>query len=169
MPKLQADIFKLDAAKIDGVNVHHVVVEAAAIAPIKAIFGESPIRLAFKPDAIIATFGPEADQHLKAGLSMKPGPVENFRVNASAKLLAPLVKAIDGPTSEQFDKFRGNDIDRVTILDVRVEGGKALRIRSSAGSILFGSAMFGMSMRAFPPPPVPAPIPPPAPLRPIKP
>jgi hypothetical protein len=127
-PKEMQEMIKLDAATVAGKKVHEIRLPPLP-EPMKTIFGEQPILIAFRPDAVVAAFGEGSAEALLAGLSAKPQPAVQSMADASGRKLVPLVTKIDSEAGKKFKTFLGDEIDRVPIVDMVVEGGSTLKIR----------------------------------------
>jgi hypothetical protein len=88
--------------------------------------------------------------------------------------LVPLVAKIDADAGKRFKTFLADDVDRVTITEMSVEGGSALTVRYGNGlTILTPLLFFARAVPAPGPAPIVAPaaiparplVPPPAPRR----
>jgi hypothetical protein len=164
LPNDARGLFKLDAATFSGVKVH-MIVPPPLPEPVKSLFGDSLIHIAFRPDAAVVAFGDGGHGALAPGLTAKPQPVAQSFVDASGRMLIPLVAKIDADAGKKFKAFVGNELDRVPLLEMAVEGGSVLKVRYGNGlATMFPFVMF-LGQRATGQfqqvQPVPAAIPPP--------
>jgi hypothetical protein len=136
LPKDAQVMLKLDATTVGGVKVHQILLPPLP-EPAKSIFGESTVHIAFRPDGVVVAFGDGTPGILGAGLSAKPQPVAQSFVDASGRMLIPLVSKIDADAGKKFKAFVGNEIDRVPILELAVEGGSTLKVRYGNGLATF--------------------------------
>jgi hypothetical protein len=79
----------LDAAKAGTVSLHKIDVGQDADADFKKRFGTGPAYLAFRDDAVVLAFGPEAESLAKEGASAPAKAAPLLAVRASAARLAP--------------------------------------------------------------------------------
>jgi hypothetical protein len=158
-PKELHDLIKLDAATVGGTKVHQIKVPPINDT-MKAIFGDQPVLLAFRPDAVLAAYGAGAQEALQSGLTAKPQPAMQYRFDVSGRKLIPLVGMIDADAGKKFKTFLGDDIDRVTLAEMAVEGGSALTVRYGNGLAMLTPLMFFARAVAAPAPVVaPAAVP----------
>jgi hypothetical protein len=159
LPMDLRDTIKLDTATVGGTKVHQI-----KLPPLndqaKAIFGEGPVHVAFRPDAVLAAFGEGSLEALQAGLAAKPQPSRQFMLEASGRKLVPLVTTIDAVAGTKFSTFLGEEVDRVPIVEMAVEGGSTLTVRYGNGLASLAPLFF--FARAVPAPaaaPAPAAVP----------
>jgi hypothetical protein len=136
LPKDFQAMFKLDATTVGEGKVHQILLPPLP-EPAKSIVGESTVHIAFRPDRVVVAFGDGAPGILGAGLSAKPQPVAQSFVDASGRMLIPLVSKIDANAGKKFKAFIGSEIDRVPILEMAVEGGSTLKVRYGNGLATF--------------------------------
>jgi hypothetical protein len=132
LPKDAQDMFRLDAGSI-GETKFHAIKLPPLPEPAKSLFGDDSILIVFRPDAVVVGFGKSSMVSLQEGLAAKPQPAPRSFVEASGRKLVPLVTKIDAEAGKKFKAFLGDQIDRVPILDVAVEGGQSLKIRYGNG------------------------------------
>jgi hypothetical protein len=128
LPKEGQEVIKLDALTENGIKVHKIVLPPLPKTA-EAIFGASTVYLAFRPNAILAAFGENALEGLRSGFAAKPQPCDHYMVEAFGRKLVPLVTKIDAEGGKQFKAFLGDDIDRIPIAELVIEGGAALKVR----------------------------------------
>lgn len=170
LPKEARDVIKLGAMTDGGMRVHKVQLPPLP-EPAGAIFGESTVYVAFRPDAVVAAFGEHAVDGLRAAFAAKPQPCIHYMLEASGRKLVPLVTRIDAEAGKKFKSFLGDDVDRVPLAEIAVEGGAALKVRYGNGLTTLLPAMFffavtrdaapfqpGAPVPAVPPPPPPKPL-----------
>ncbi len=126
LPKNDQALFKLDTATVAGVKVHQV---PPAPEPLRPFFGEPTIHVAFGTDRIVIAFGDGALGLLEKGLTAKTQPIPQSYIDVSCRKLVPLVTKIDADVGKKFKAFLGNDLDRIPLLEMAVEGGSALKVR----------------------------------------
>lgn len=125
------DLVKFDVAKIDGVNVHEISVPGELPPAVTKIFGNGPIRVAIRDDAVFLSFGGGTDL-LREAVSAKPRVVPNFLVEANGTKVADLVGQFDPKTGAMLKKLlAGKLAGRVELLRVTSTGGDALTITTS--------------------------------------
>jgi hypothetical protein len=120
---------KLDAEKIGTINVHRFEVTKDFDKRAREMFGEGPLFIAVKPDAVYFTVGENALDVLKEALAAKPTTASIVQLEMSLKRFAALL-AVQQPeaakAAEQVFKTGTSDKVRITL-----QGGKSLKARFS--------------------------------------
>lgn len=128
IPPAEAGKIKLDADSAGDIKIHRV--EFPLDAKAREVFGDNPIFVAFRDDAVFLALGEDALPSLKKGLAGKAGqasPLANFEVSLAR--VAPLLAKND-EQKEIVDKaFKNGDPGTVR---VRLQGGSDLRLSFSA-------------------------------------
>jgi hypothetical protein len=163
LPKEGQEIIKVDAITEGGMKVHKISLPPLP-EPAASIFGDSTFYLTFRPDAVVAAYGANAADGLRAAVAATPKPCVHYMLEGSGQKLVPLVSKFDGDVGKKFKAFIGNDIDRVPLAEVSVEGGSALTVRYGNGLTTLMPAMLFVArvhraadaiQQAVPPPPAP--------------
>jgi hypothetical protein len=132
LPEGDRDRFHLDAEQVGGVKVHRVDVQRDFGDKARQAFGDNPLYLAIRADAVLATLGGDGLGALKEALAAAPAATAPLQLEVSLAKLAPAI-AIDRKDGkgdvakaarEAFGQER--DADRVRLA---LEGGKVLRLR----------------------------------------
>jgi hypothetical protein len=148
-PRQAPGVFKLDAEKVGSVSVHHTNLLAVLQGPVadgvKKVFGDGPVRFAFGPDMLVASFGPDGLALLTDALAMKPLPAPLVDGTLSVKRLLQLITRFD-PASAEEGRTIFDDIDRLTLLRLSADGGPALTVKFTFSALLMPRAS------ALPPP-----------------
>lgn len=97
----------------------------------RKVIGESDLYLAFRGDAIILSFGPDAKNLIKDALKSAPAAGPVFRAEVSASKIASLMaaenpRATEKAAKEAFGKNSGGDTISLT-----VEGGSSLTVKAA--------------------------------------
>jgi hypothetical protein len=116
-----------DAAKVGDVSVHRIDVSGHLDEHAKKLFGaEAELYVAFRPDAVLVTFGQNGLEAMKEAVAMQPQVGPPLMLNAALARLAPLM-AKDNPgavkAAEEAFKRKGSDLVRL-----EAGGGKAARV-----------------------------------------
>ena len=130
MPKDVQALVKLNATKIGDVAVHQIDVHKKADADFKRIFGDNPLFIAFRTDAVIVACGEKGLAAVKEALALQPKAAKPVAVELSVARLAPLDKQFPGfsKAAEQLmAKEKGGDKVLLTL-----EGGNALKLQLDA-------------------------------------
>lgn len=123
-PPAEAAKVKLDAESAGDVKIHRIDAQAGYDAKTKEVFGENPLYVAFRPDAVFVAVGEDALAPLKKALgdrTAEASPALTFEV-ALARL-APLMKK-QGQAKALEGLLKG---DEEGTIRVTVTGGEALR------------------------------------------
>jgi len=130
LPPTERAKVKLDAETIGDVKVHRIDAQGKYDAKAREAFGDNPIFVAFRPDAVIAVVGHDGLAAVKEALMAQPKVTSPARVQFD---VARLVGAFS-KTDAQTDPFRkvftaaGNS----GAVRIAVEGGDALRLSFAA-------------------------------------
>ena len=149
MPKELQARFKLNAEKLDGLEVHRVAcnLPAPGDKPSKEVYGESDLYVIFRDDAVFAAFGENAAGALKEALALKPREAPAVLLELMPERFAALMNIGDPEATKRITELlKGKE--KVRLLTGTVEGGPALRVRYTTDLIallkLSGAArMFG--------------------------
>jgi hypothetical protein len=129
-PGDQAKI-KLDADKAGAAKIHQVEGPKEMPEKHRQTFGEGPIYVAIRDDAVFVAMGDNGLSALKEAVAAKPGTAAPFRFEVALSRLAQAI-AIDrqdttgAVVKAAQDTFKEKDSDHVRIV---VEGGTALKVR----------------------------------------
>jgi len=130
LPEADRAKIKFDAEKAGSVKIHRIDVQKDLDEQLKQLFGDNPIYVAFRSDAVFVGAGEKGLSALKEALVAQPKAAPPFRLEASVARLVPLFakdqKAILKAAEEAFKE---KDSDKVRLV---VEGGKALKLRLDA-------------------------------------
>lgn len=120
---------KLDAEKLGTVNVHRFEVTKDFDKRARDMFGEGPLFMAVKADAVYFTVGENALDVLKEALAAKPTTTSIVQLEMSLKRFAALL-AVEQPEAAKAAEqvFKNGTSDKVRIV---LQGGKSLKARFS--------------------------------------
>jgi hypothetical protein len=141
IPAEVQDIVKLDAEKAGSTNIHQVTIPAQTIDPnFKRLFGDGPVYLAIRKDAILVAAGEKALDNLKDVLAREPkaGKLVQLDVSVARAVALENKEEVVAVAAKVFAKHPEADKVRVTL-----EGGKTLelQIRAKAKLLAFGIQM----------------------------
>jgi hypothetical protein len=117
---------KFGAATEDGTKIHRLDLQEGYDAGARAAFGDNPIYLALRSDALLVGLGEGGLEAVKAAVRTKPGaaPPLSFEVELGRLLsVAPKDEAANKAAEKAFGKGSPGQIR------VSLEGGKALQLR----------------------------------------
>jgi hypothetical protein len=141
VPDEVKNFIKLDADKADSVAIHKIT-PPEVDAKMAEVFGNNPVYLAIRDDAILVALGEKGLDAIKEAAAATPKAGRIFGVEASIARLAPLLEkehkgAVDA-AAKAFGKQSDNDRVRVVI-----EGGDVLQIKLTARAqvLKFAAAM----------------------------
>jgi hypothetical protein len=129
IPPAEAAKIKLDADSVGDVKIHRLDFQGTFDAKAKEVFGDNPILVAFRDDAIFLAVGEGALPALKKGLTAQPAASSPLlQVEVSLARLAPLLAKTDEQIEAVGKAFAGGDQGTVR---VRLQGGSDLRLSFS--------------------------------------
>ncbi|MBL8794071.1 MAG: hypothetical protein JNM56_09200 [Planctomycetia bacterium] len=127
-PEEQAKI-KLDAEKIGTVNVHRFEVTRDFDKRARDMFGEGPLFIAVKPEAVYFTVGDNALDVLKEALAAQPTSASIVQLEMSLRRFVALLAAEQPEAAKAAEQvFKNSDGDKVRMV---LQGGKSLKARFS--------------------------------------
>jgi hypothetical protein len=124
IPEAERAKIKLDAESAGSIKIHRLAIQEKYDEKARAVFGDNPLYVAFRDDALFLAVGEDALAALKKALAAPPAVAPPFQLNVSVARLAKLLTTAGGPDVS----FPGTDPGNVTL---SVEGGSALRLRLS--------------------------------------
>jgi hypothetical protein len=125
-PKDPTAEVRFDVEKVGPVGIHRVTLKLDDDA--RRAFGDNPVYLAFRGDAVLFTAGAWGLGLLKDALEAAPATGKVMQLQVAASRLAPLAK--QRVAQEIARKVFGDDMDGDR-LRLTLEGGKALTLRLS--------------------------------------
>jgi hypothetical protein len=150
-PKKDVENIKLDAFKVNGVNVHEIGLTDEVPPPVQKIFTKGPVFVALAPNAMYFSFGAHAKDAMQEALLAKrvakPAPL--LQLEASGKKLQPLLKAfglLEGGGADYFKMVAARE--RINLASIKLEGGERLVLRMELGFL----PLFAASKPATAPP-----------------
>jgi hypothetical protein len=130
VPQPDREMIKLDAETVGSVTIHRLDVQQQFDEQGKKLFGDNPIYLAFRSDALFVTGGDGGLSLLKEGLGGKAGVMPPFKFDVSVARLAPVMakdqKADVAAIAQKAFGGTGKNNDKIQFI---VEGGKKAKIR----------------------------------------
>lgn len=130
LKKEERERIVFDADKVGAVPIHKLDIKKDLDEDAKQLFGDSPLYVAVRPDAVFFVFGEGGLEALKQAVAAKAGPAPQMQfeiaLNRFAKAMAEKDKAASQAAKAAFDKSVEGDRIRFVI-----EGGKALEVRFS--------------------------------------
>jgi hypothetical protein len=132
IPEQVRTAIKLDVAKAGRTAIHQVDPGKEMDAEAKKIFGDGPIFLAIRDDALLFAFGEKAQDALKEAIGLTPKTGKPLSLEVSLARLGPLLANTKvGPEyAKQLEKAAAEDQDGLKI-SATIEGGDALKMRLS--------------------------------------
>jgi hypothetical protein len=129
-PEADKKKIKFDAAKAGDVAIHQADISGDLDADAKGILGDSPAYFAFRDDALLIAFGPDALAAIKEAATLKPQVGRPFYLEVSLARFAPIMeKETPGAAQAVEEAFGKNtDADKIRIA---IEGGERFRLRLS--------------------------------------
>jgi hypothetical protein len=125
-PKDPTTDIRLDVEKVGPVGIHGVTVRMDDAA--RRVFGDNPVYLAFRDDALLFAVGARGLEFLKEALAVAPATGKTMELQIAASRLAPLAKerVAQDIARDVFGDDRDGDRIRLTL-----GGGKTLTLRLS--------------------------------------
>jgi hypothetical protein len=117
---------RLDVKKVGPVGIHRVTLKMDD--DVRRVFGDSPVYLAFRNDAVLFTVGARGLALIEEALAVAPATGKVMQLQVAASRLAPLAK--QRVAQEIARRVFGDDVDGDR-LRLTLEGGKALTLRLS--------------------------------------
>jgi hypothetical protein len=132
IPEQVRSAIKLDVAKAGRTAIHQVDPGKEMDAEAKKIFGDGPIFLAIRDDALLISFGEKAQDALKEAIALTPKTGKPLSLEVSLARLAPLLAntKANSEYAKQLEKAAAEDKDGLKIT-ASIEGGDALKLRLS--------------------------------------
>ncbi len=128
LPEKDREKIKLDAESVGAVKIHRLDVSKQFDAQAKEQFGENPIYVAVRDDALFVAMGENGLKALHGAVKAKPkaAPLVNVEMSLSrlATLLGRTRKAFPDAAAKAFGKDKEDDKFYLTLT-----GGKALQLR----------------------------------------
>lgn len=135
------NLFTLDAAKVGEVAIHEAVVGPFLPPEAKKVFGtKASVCLAFAPDGIFVTFGPDAVAAMKTALAVKRGEAKAFDIQINPAKLQKLIAAMDPEGGKKAAEILGSGTKLESVFHATIEGGTELRLRVALPVKLFPRA-----------------------------
>jgi len=126
LPEKDQKQIQLDADKVGNVAIHKLMLDGSLEGDAKRMFGDHPLYVALRNDAVFLAIGQEGLAALKAALAAQPttAPAVQFEVSL-ARFAAAMEKNADAAALAQKLAGAGDDAR----LRVTLEGGPSLRVR----------------------------------------
>jgi hypothetical protein len=131
VPRADRDKVQLDAETAKGVKIHRLLVQQAFDANTRRIFGDNPVYVAFRGDAVLLALGEGGLSAIQEAIAAQPAMAQPFQIDLSMTRVAPLIKNDKADASAiAKDVFSGDQTnkDRARF---SIEGGDALKIRAA--------------------------------------
>jgi hypothetical protein len=144
IPEEDREKIHLDAASADGIKIHRVNAQKTFDKKARAAFGDNPVYVAIRPDALFVALGENGLEAIKQAVTGEPGPAPPFVLEVSVARLAQSFGTREAEKKAAREAFTGTDSGLVRLT---VTGGPALRLRlSTALSVLhFGGMTYQKS------------------------
>lgn len=148
-PEAERAKVKLNAESAGAVNIHRIDVQQAFDAKARELFGDNPLYLAFRPDALLVAVGEGGLDLLKAAATAPPAVTPAVQMELSVARLAPLLAKTDDQRAAVSKLFTGDSQGRVRLT---VEGGSSLRVQfaSDLSVVQFFSAFTPLGQKRGP-------------------
>jgi hypothetical protein len=129
LPPADRDLVKWDAETAGDVKIHRVDAQSKFDAQARQVFGEHPMYVAFRPDAVLLTVGEQGLQAIKEAVGAGPTAAAPVQFHLAVARLAPAF----AKTPEQQDAVRkAFGTDNAGNVRVTLQGGGALTLRFAA-------------------------------------
>jgi hypothetical protein len=132
---------KLDVAEADGVQIHRITPDPDHVkSEVKAMFGEGPVYVAIRKDALIVTLGENALDAIKEAIASKAKAAKIAHVEVSLRQVAKQMTA-EHPTAPEAAKkaFKEEGSDKVRL---SVTGGNQIEVKLNVkGAIIAFAAL----------------------------
>jgi hypothetical protein len=136
LPPEASGLFELDAEKLDGGAMLHVVKVGQFIDEKgQKILGKSDLYVMFRDDLLVAAIGPGAKEALKKAAASKPADVGVFQLQAALGKLVPVLGDDAGQLAEAkkiAEKVFGKGAAGADTIRFAVEGGDSLKVKIAA-------------------------------------
>jgi hypothetical protein len=130
LPAAERDRIKLNVEKAGKANVHSLDLGKSFDAGVKAAFGEGPVYVAFRPDAVFVAVGGDALKAIREAAAAEPTAGAPLRLDLSLARLATVMAKSPAEQALAQKLLASGDDSRVR---VAVEGGSELRVRLQMG------------------------------------
>jgi hypothetical protein len=119
---------KLDADKAGAVSIHRIEIQKDLDEDARKSFGDNPLYVAFRADAVFVTVGENGLAAIKEALAASPKPAVPFKFELSLASMAPAMAATqpDAVKAAREAFGKGGENDKVWL---SIEGGQSLRLR----------------------------------------
>jgi hypothetical protein len=132
-PAEDQDKVKLDASSVGTYKIHEITTKDLP-PDARRVFGDGPVYLTFRPDALILAFGTDAEAAIKEAVAAHAGVAPTFNLDVSVAKLIPLAKEYQAEAKKaaaELSAEKGNDRVRVV-----VRGGESLSAKVSMKAAL---------------------------------
>jgi hypothetical protein len=126
LPEEERDKIKLDADSCKGLSIHRVDATKGFKKEARALFGDSPVYVSFRPDAVLIALGDDGLEALKAAIKAEPGLAAPLVIELSAARLAQSFGKTDKEKKAAREAFPDGEEGRIT---VTVDGGSSVRLQ----------------------------------------
>lgn len=129
-PESEREKLKLDVETIGSATIHRLDIQQQFDEQAKKLFGENPIYLAFRDDALFLAGGDGGLSLLKEALNTQAGILPPFKIDVSVARLAPLMaKQQKADVRALAQKAFGGTGKKNDTLQLMAEGGRTAKIR----------------------------------------
>ncbi|HJZ93406.1 MAG TPA: hypothetical protein VKE40_21190 [Gemmataceae bacterium] len=136
LPPEASGLFELDAEKLDGGAMLHVVkVGQFMDEKGQKLLGKSDLYVMFRDDMLLAAIGPSAKETLKKAAASKPADVGVFQAQAALSKLVPVIGDDAGKLAaakKAAEKVFGKGAAGADTIRFAVEGGDSLKVKIAA-------------------------------------
>jgi hypothetical protein len=128
MPAEVKNLVKLDVDKVGSVKIHQIDLGKFLPEEVRQVFGESPLYVAIRPDAVFAAFGDQGLSSIKEAVTVQPKVAAPLQLDVSVARLAALFGQKEPGVLQAAEQAFGQErnSDKVRLI---LEGGKTLRLR----------------------------------------
>lgn len=120
---------KLDAELVGSLKVHRIDAKDDYDAKFKAMFGDGPIYLALRSDALLLTAGEGALEAMNELATAKPGPAPVAQVDLNVRRLTLALATQRDDATGDIEKAASEALKDGDTIHAIVEGGKAIKVR----------------------------------------
>jgi hypothetical protein len=126
VPPAEAAKVKLNAESVNGVKIHRIDVQQVLDAKARELFGDNPLYVAFRADAVLLAVGEGGLEALKAAITASAAVSPALRVDVALARLAPLLAKTEEQRALVGKLFTVENPGRVRLT---LEGGSSVRVQ----------------------------------------
>jgi hypothetical protein len=124
----------LDQETVKGAKIHRIDAQKSYDAKARAAFGDNPLYVAFRPDAVFVAVGDQGLEALKEALGAAPAPAPPLRLEVEVGQLARTLAKTEAQQEAVRKVFTEADAGTMRL---ELEGGASLRLRFTSNLSVF--------------------------------